>query len=1354
MANDDNEELFFGDEDDSQGALMLGGDDADVNNNQEEKSENDLKINNEDIKEVEKAFEELKSEKFYYSYFGYKNFHNFNQNEIEDLKSKIEKLSKTGQVEWGRTEKLAELDKNLNLVKSNLLTKKKDKYDEKLKELLLSDLKEQIKPLLDDKILELSEYKYLMKLALDLNLVSKEDQSSINEIQDLINNFAKEANCQLFDIKDGFINFLNERFKEEWNYIDSKKQINEFCEEYINLKSNKHFIQTLEEKEFSVDEVKEEVLNILNEIGKPLKSRFEIFEKFHYNEWLRDFDVKEKNEYDLSAFKALLKDSHKFYDISEDELKEFLIKQGLKLKKQKIFEWKPFNFEIKKNKFEPVNDKIEMARMLEEHKNIGIEYLYRKDISAWIEQNEPGKSKPFDRLIEQYPDDKEAGRIEATYLLDSDKNYKTISGEECSNKIELGDQLEKEFHSYLDAISNPNNELYLFLEARSSEEEFEGKVELYRNYCKSVNSNERLLNTIILDFQGFNNFKIDDFVFTNPKDLAYTEKKVLIKLVELLKNPNSKLFIFLEQFKNIEGNIKKWLDLKRYNILTFSYAVEENSPFHFSNNEIATNSKEFKEILGDMLSDNEFSTEATNINSLFVEEAKFWLKNYCNEDYIKVMEAILEEYAGRYTEEIKIKIKNLLIDNYGTTFSKLKYEKKIETMEKIKSLNKEHEIALGYDNNVSIIMNNIKNQNKKISSKNLGITLKNLLAVVILISSCFVLLFIKSIINRITNYTDFSYNNLLTPLFTLVGFFGYMLAFKTRKKSLKFWMGCLGGLFGVIAGQILYDNNKWLIIPVFILIGLFGFNILGKKFITGKGGLFWFAVLGGGIGTFLCLILYNTYPNYIIISIYALIGFISFLSLCRFEYVGFKYILGIFGALIGGIIAGVLLSSININNYINIIISGVIFLFFLPIIINIIRKNNKKYLIKKVYTDEDDRIAFVYNKNVDIYKLPVKFYVSRILLIIPAVLFIIPILTIFIISMSHLGLFSNFNSSRIKYSANSEEANPNIYVTGYQYNNSDNSIKKAALWNNGKIKKLLNLNLGDSEAKSIKITDKDIYVTGFYSPNIKYLSDDYTEACYWKNGKRKKIGKINNISEIFMGIQKESQSIFIDEKNMYISYNMADAENNNYSSYLIKDKNYYQKNGLINSIYVNKEDEYLGGSLIENKLRKPGYIKNNKLVILNKLQEGAINSMTVYRNTVYSAGYFLFKGLDIGCYWIGDKRYDMTPQGGGNCNSIYVTDDGNVYVCGYYSIAKNKVNKKVACYWKNGVKYDLVKSDIKYDSEANSMFFYNNDLYIVGNINGLNKQKNGCYWKNGTKTDLINNSEKIGFVANSIYVTK
>jgi hypothetical protein len=122
------------------------------------------------------------------------------------------------------------------------------------------------------------------------------------------------------------------------------------------------------------------------------------------------------------------------------------------------------------------------------------------------------------------------------------------------------------------------------------------------------------------------------------------------------------------------------------------------------------------------------------------------------------------------------------------------------------------------------------------------------------------------------------------------------------------------------------------------------------------------------------------------------------------------------------------------------------------------------------------------------------------------------------------------------------------------------------------------------------------------------------------------------------------------------------------------------------------------------------------------------------------------------CYWVNGVRYEL--EGDGRATDIAVSGD-DVYVAGYASIGGNWQ----ACYWKNGTRTDLSNGGY---SSASDIYVSGNDVYVSGYWDdelGIGAP-NACYWLNGIRHMLSlpenahpqNSAHTIAVSGSNIYI--
>jgi len=305
-----------------------------------------------------------------------------------------------------------------------------------------------------------------------------------------------------------------------------------------------------------------------------------------------------------------------------------------------------------------VNDPEEMARLLEQYPEQGKRHLYKGTIQRWVEGTDQSLYVDLRGIVEDdYPQDQDAGLMKAVYILDPVKNYKTFAGVECSAAEEIGDAIERESSYYRSfIIQKKNADLFLFLEARGAKSE----ADTFRKYAQTFNP-ERAFNTIVLELQGRDKFRIADLEFHKPEDLLLAEDHIKAQLVKSLTNSDSKLSIWLEQFPALKNKIEKWRKLKRCNIITLAYALDEKSPFTALDEKVY-DLDEFKTFFARNITDQDLISEMTTPDSVFVMEADFWLKNYQDSSYLDVVLSYLQENMKNMDKKACAKLCEFLID--------------------------------------------------------------------------------------------------------------------------------------------------------------------------------------------------------------------------------------------------------------------------------------------------------------------------------------------------------------------------------------------------------------------------------------------------------------------------------------------------------------------------------------------------------------------------------------------------------------------------------------------------------------------------------------------------------------------
>ncbi len=241
----------------------------------------------------------------------------------------------------------------------------------------------------------------------------------------------------------------------------------------------------------------------------------------------------------------------------------------------------------------------------------------------------------------------------------------------------------------------------------------------------------------------------------------------------------------------------------------------------------------------------------------------------------------------------------------------------------------------------------------------------------------------------------------------------------------------------------------------------------------------------------------------------------------------------------------------------------------------------------------------------------------------------------------------------------------NIYTCG-EFNGN-----QARYWINDKVYELEGSLFMPSRAWSIDVHNGNVYIAGYYT------SGGLSQACYWVNGKLYNIEKKGTFSE--------AKSIYIEDNRINDLYIVGFYNNaGNYSC--------YWKNGdlfdlpsipssVANSIFIINENIFIAG---DNGPNYGYWDNNNNFTILQPVpgpgSAQAANSIYIYGKDIYIAG--SAAGGPHAVYWKNNQPVELN-LGISNANSICIYN-GDVYVAGQITTGLG-----IACYWKNGNRFDL-----------------------------------------------------------------
>ncbi len=285
------------------------------------------------------------------------------------------------------------------------------------------------------------------------------------------------------------------------------------------------------------------------------------------------------------------------------------------------------------------------------------------------------------------------------------------------------------------------------------------------------------------------------------------------------------------------------------------------------------------------------------------------------------------------------------------------------------------------------------------------------------------------------------------------------------------------------------------------------------------------------------------------------------------------------------------------------------------------------------------------------------------------------------------------------------EKQADVYVAGWEY---DGTQDVAKVWENGT--ELYNLTDGTQNAiaRSLFVSGNDVYVAGEEFNGTKDV------AKVWKNGK-----KLHELSD---GTQNAFvYSVSVSGSDVYVA-----GEESNGTKRIAK----VWKNGVATpltdgvnnarafTVFVSGSDVYVGGGEQIDGVNRGKIWKNGNLYF------------TFPKNTIDYVNAIYVQGTDV--YAAGDNQYWINPAAktptiikipdSYNINSLFVSGN-DVYAAGW----EYDGTQDVAKVWKNSIGTKLSNED----SEANSVFVWNNKVFIAGN-----EGSPAVIWEDGKPTKL------------------
>lgn len=169
-----------------------------------------------------------------------------------------------------------------------------------------------------------------------------------------------------------------------------------------------------------------------------------------------------------------------------DEIKRWLNGENVPVNLQSAtsLEYKPFIFDPGRNLSAETPE--ELAKLLQDEPEIGRKYLYRGKITKWLEESNNTKLAVFieDIYEKEYPSNEEAGLKAAIYLLDESLPFRGLNNKICQTEEEFAKLFLDNFDHYMEALSSPDEDFYIYLRARRFHNKVKEYLTIYEKFSK------------------------------------------------------------------------------------------------------------------------------------------------------------------------------------------------------------------------------------------------------------------------------------------------------------------------------------------------------------------------------------------------------------------------------------------------------------------------------------------------------------------------------------------------------------------------------------------------------------------------------------------------------------------------------------------------------------------------------------------------------------------------------------------------------------------------------------------------------------------------------------------------------
>lgn len=272
--------------------------------------------------------------------------------------------------------------------------------------------------------------------------------------------------------------------------------------------------------------------------------------KTYYNEYTSLLHNPNHNLYLFLLAKGLNDDVEIFrnyYETGEEQIALYKIIYSLEIT---INQNPTFNFRPGKKCY-PIKNAKELSKLLINNPNLCKGLLSNKEFRVWLEFKDKDVLNNLDNFIKYK---KRSNRISQVipYIIDQDKGYTGLDGNEYFNLREIGEEIFNHINEYKKNLTDPESEIYAYFEAK----EYYGEVEYYKKVFdleyaseKSGAYNENVAICKVIQSTGFKMpYLLDNIKLTSPEELIKRYPKIKSEIKDDLNDENSLLNAWLSTF--------------------------------------------------------------------------------------------------------------------------------------------------------------------------------------------------------------------------------------------------------------------------------------------------------------------------------------------------------------------------------------------------------------------------------------------------------------------------------------------------------------------------------------------------------------------------------------------------------------------------------------------------------------------------------------------------------------------------------------------------------------------------------------------------------------------------------------